>query len=309
MKLKFLQYNQIDKHKWDETITSSYNSIVYAFSWYLDSVSPKWSALVSYDYQYVMPLPVQRKYGFKFVIQPYFVQQLGIFSSKKITPEVSDFFFNELSNRYRYTEINLNKFMDVSGLPYQLKKNITYELDLIQSYGSMKKSYNKNTQRNLKKIADLNIEFSDSNLTSNDFIAFYRKQIDAQLSLLNNKHYRIIRKIVNIHNFPQQTPLIISARIENRLCAVAFFIKSRERIIYLLGASSVEGKKSLAMFGIFDFVIWKFSGKNIVLDFEGSNISNIARVYTGFGGKPFTYFTLKINKLPKFLSSFKKIIC
>ena len=50
----------IDKKHWDDCISKSFNGNVYAWSWYLDIVHPKWEALVENDYERVMALPSLR---------------------------------------------------------------------------------------------------------------------------------------------------------------------------------------------------------------------------------------------------------
>jgi hypothetical protein len=65
------------------------------------------------------------------------------------------------------------------------------------------------------------------------------------------------------------------------LCAVGFFIYSNNKACFILSVSSRKGKKSSAMFLLVDEFIKDFSGQNIILDFEGSNIPGIARFYEG----------------------------
>lgn len=297
MKVKLLKYNQIDKYRWDETIKSSYNAMVYGFSWYLDIVSPGWSALVLGDYQFIMPVPSKRKVFFKVSLQPYFAQQLGIFSNQKITPDIISTFLDSLSKSFSYVELNMNKMMDLSELSYLSRKNTTFELDLIQSYDNLRKKYNENTKRNLKKSEKSGIRISE-NLSHKNFLRFFRKNIDEQLGVLKEKEHQNISKIIQLHKFPYFVPMIIGSQINGELCSAAFFIKTSDRIFYMFGVSNQLGKKSLAMFRIMDFVIYKFANKNVVLDFEGSNIESIARMYHGFGAKSYSYDTLIINHLP-----------
>jgi hypothetical protein len=47
--------------------------------WHLDRTAVVWDALVWGDYEFVMPLPVRKKWGIQYVYQPLFCQQLGIF--------------------------------------------------------------------------------------------------------------------------------------------------------------------------------------------------------------------------------------
>ncbi len=61
--IKLLSNDQIDRALWDKTIESSPYGMIYALSWYLDIVCPDWEALVSDNYEQVMPLPVKKKMG------------------------------------------------------------------------------------------------------------------------------------------------------------------------------------------------------------------------------------------------------
>jgi len=40
------KHHEIDRDRWDECIRKSFNGIIYAYSWYLDIVSPQWEALI-----------------------------------------------------------------------------------------------------------------------------------------------------------------------------------------------------------------------------------------------------------------------
>ncbi|HIE16140.1 MAG TPA: hypothetical protein EYP69_04360 [Bacteroidales bacterium] len=297
MKIDLLRNSQIDKYRWDKTLKASYNSMVYGFSWYLDIVAPGWSALVSKNYQFIMPVPFKRKIFFKIALQPYFAQQLGIFSTKKITQDIINLFFERLSASFSYVELNMNKVMITEGLPYTFRKNVTFELDLIQPYEGLKQQYNDNTKRNLKKCEKNNIYISEQ-FSQKQFLNFFKENIDNQLGLLEKKDYKKIAKIIKLHKFPLFSSLIIFAQVNGTVCAAAFFIKTPDRIFYMFGVSNKLGKETLAMFQIIDYVIRKFSKKNMILDFEGSNIENIARMYKGFGAKPSSYDTLIINHLP-----------
>jgi hypothetical protein len=60
------------------------------------------------------------------------------------------------------------------------------------------------------------------------------------------------------------------------------------------------------MFLLIDTFIQNNSGKNLILDFEGSNIPGIARFYKGFGAMAETYYSVHQNRLPRLLRIFKK---
>ena len=92
---------------------------------------------------------------------------------------------------------------------------------------------------------------------------------------------------------------IIKAYKDNFLLALAILIKTKKRIVYLVSVSSLEGLKNKTMFNIVDRLIQKYADSNLVLDFEGSNIENIARFYQGFGAIQSNYQEIKYNILTK----------
>ena len=105
--IHYLQHNQINLTKWDATIAECGN--IYAYSWYLDVVHPGWNALVEDDYQSVMPITGGKKFGVNYLFQPYFVQQLGVFSKQPLTSEKLSDFLNAIPKKYRFAEIRLNE--------------------------------------------------------------------------------------------------------------------------------------------------------------------------------------------------------
>ena len=107
--IQFLEHKNIDKKKWDDCIQHASNGIVYANSWYLDIVSPGWNALIADDYSTVFPLTWKKKYGFYYLHQPFFTQQLGVFSNQKnITEKTIQEFLDAIPGQYRLIEIQLN---------------------------------------------------------------------------------------------------------------------------------------------------------------------------------------------------------
>ncbi|MDP4600608.1 MAG: hypothetical protein NWS84_05650, partial [Polaribacter sp.] len=84
----YLKRAALDVEKYDLCIENSIQSRIYAFSWYLDIVADHWDVLVLNDYEAVMPLPWKKKFGLKYITQPYFCQQLGIFSKEEISEEI-----------------------------------------------------------------------------------------------------------------------------------------------------------------------------------------------------------------------------
>ena len=92
LKITYLTYQEIDKAKWDDCINQSINKLIYAESVYLDAMAENWDAIIMNDYEAVMPLTWKKKFGIKYLYQPAFIQQGGIFSRKKIDGKLIDSF-------------------------------------------------------------------------------------------------------------------------------------------------------------------------------------------------------------------------
>jgi hypothetical protein len=92
------------------------------------------------------------------------------------------------------------------------------------------------------------------------------------------------------------------------LCAGAIFASGGNRIHYLLSLSTAAGKEFSGMFFVIDRLIQKYSGRDLYLDFEGSNIKSIARFFAGFGAQAQLYQRIRFNNaLAKFVQKVRSV--
>ena len=106
--IKYVTYQYIDKKKWDACITAAGNGLVYAQSVYLDAMAEHWDALVMDEYEAVMPLTWNKKYGIAYLYQPFFTACLGVFGNN-ISAEVVNNFLQQIPAKFRYWDIYLNQ--------------------------------------------------------------------------------------------------------------------------------------------------------------------------------------------------------
>jgi len=289
MNIKHFKNKEIDLNRWDEAITQSNNQLAYAFSWYLDIVSPNWEALIADDYTYVMPLTVKTRYKIPYLVQPIITQQLGIFSKKIITESIVEEFIKEIP--YFSYEINLNEKNFYSRS--EIYPN--FLLNLSQSYKNIYSGFTKNIQRNIEKSNKLNL-IVENNLSSIEYISFYftvdRHYLSPQQPFLQKLTEKGISKnAIDIYGV---------RTIDNELIAALCILKSRNRLTYLLPVSNTKGKNSYAMFHLINYIVKINSETDLMFDFEGSTVEGIARLYRGFGAKLHPYFILKRFR-PSFL--------
>ena len=282
MHIKHYTHDKINFKKWDKCISESKNGLIYAYSWFLNVVSPGWEALISDDFQYVMPLPVKKKYGIKYIVQPVLTQQLGVFSAKEIESSLIDSFINAIP--YFSYEMNLNEQNFTSDAEEKL--NLT--LDLQSSLKEIEANFSENTKRNINKAISNKVKL-DWKLSADHFLDFYF-QASVSYSKPNELITRdLIRECINNHS----AKLIAACNHDSEIISALCLLRSGNRLIYILPVSNDQGKKVSAMFLIVSEIIIKYAGSNQILDFEGSMIEGIARFYRGFGSVEKPYYVIK----------------
>ena len=287
--IQYLRHNEIDRSRWDLCVRNAVNSMVYGMSWYLDLVSPGWEALAEEDYSSVFPLPVKRKYGIPYVAQPFFTQQLGVFSVQHLTPELVRSYVEAIPSKFRLVDLHLNSMNRLSppkGIRVTERKN--HELELISGYAVLKENYAKNVKRNLKKAENSGVEI-DRKLTEDELVTLFKENYGGKEGKLQYRHYRILTDIIRTARKNAQGILIGASGRRDGLDAGAFFLKDRHRYIMLLGASDYRTRDNGAMFRVVDAFIKEHSETSMLLDFEGGNEPGLGRFYRSFGAHEVQY--------------------
>ncbi len=293
--IRYVKHGDIERQKWDGCINQSINGIAYAYSWYLDEVCEDWDALILDDYLAVMPLTIARKYGVHYLYQPYFTQQLGVFSTLKLSSEMVNSFLASIPSKIQLVDVSLNTFTNSDSIEgYKVSQRVTYHLDLIELYSKLYQKYSKNTQRNLAKALALQVSIVRG-VDVATFLSFTKENLKGDLpaSALNTMG-RLVRRLIS--NGRGEAYGAYSNT--NTLCAAALFVRFKGKSIYLLATSSPEGISNRAMFLLVDTYIQENSENVMVLDFEGSMIPGVAAFYKGFGAMPITFPHLFQQRLP-----------
>jgi bifunctional DNA-binding transcriptional regulator/antitoxin component of YhaV-PrlF toxin-antitoxin module len=266
-------------------------------------VAPGWDALVTDNYNAVMPLPVRRKFGIKYLAQPIFTKQLGVFFYEK-EKSVIDQFINKIQTLYYLAEINLNinnHFSETKAIAVLNNKN--YYLKLGQNYSRIAANYNRSTKGNLRKASRFELKFCKSSSVDNciNFLANEMMKIIPGLTVKTYNTYRLLMKL-NVRNLIQEC---YEVHYNDDLVAVGCFMSYNQNLICQT-VSSEKGKKVQALTFLFDEYFKLKTNDNLILDFGGSNIQSIAYFFEGLGGKSIPYQSISINQLPRLFQWLKK---
>ncbi|MBU4538022.1 MAG: hypothetical protein L6264_13435 [Weeksellaceae bacterium] len=143
--IRRLKYSEIDFTRYQKCIESATQQNFYAKKEILDTLCEEWELLVFGDYEYVMPVPVKKKFGFRFVLMPLFCQQLGIFG-KMQNGRTEQQFLDFLLKEYRivYYAFNFQNSFDQN-----LRKKKNYFIETTD-YGILRKNYFKGRKSTVK---------------------------------------------------------------------------------------------------------------------------------------------------------------
>lgn len=295
--ISYKKHSEIDKQRWDDCILNSVNRRPYAFSWFLDIVSPGWEALELNNYESVFPLTQNRKFGIRYLYQPYFAQQLGVFSREHLTEKLVAQFLQAIPPVFSFIHIHLNSMNKIDPARYPATTRANHELDLIPSYETLFNNYNQNTRRNIRKAIENDINILRK-VEPDELITLFRNNWGKNEGALKFRHYDTLRMLIN-YCLKNTFSMISGAyRSDGTLSAGVFLLRDKDRVIFHFAASDKNARDNGAMFLLVDRFIKEHAGQPLILDFEGSSDPNVARFYKGFGARETGFSELLINRLP-----------
>jgi len=301
--LRILKRKEIDEQKWNALIHVSLQSLPYALSYYLDAVAENWEAVVLNDYEAVFPLVWLRKFGFKCLYQPYYCQQLGVFSKKNLSVAT----MKEMliaAQAFPYVNINLNPSAKIIAGEFALKQKKNLLLDLNEEYTTLRKKYSENHRRNISKAEKNKLNFFED-VELKQFQKFYLENVNRAKENFKPQHEKIFKAITKTLLANGTGKIVAAKNEEGKLTAAVMLFVHQNRIITIINTSSAQGKRNGASHFLFDKLIQKVSSTENILDFEGSSVATIARFYEGFGAREETFYNYHTNIISKLSQRFR----
>lgn len=296
----YLTNNEINKTLWDKCIDNAENGLIYAYSTYLDGMCTNWDALVLNDYEAVMPLPWRSKYGISYLYQPALTAQLGLFGNH-ISSNLLERFLQTIPSKFKYLDFPLN-YNNVFPVKFPLFLRMNYILDLNRDYEEIYKNYTPNLKPVIKKNSKY-IDNIKADIAIEEIIGISKTQL--KNTSITEQDYTAFKEIFFLFNGNGNAITYGFISGEGKLLASAIFLFSHNRAYYVLAGNDVEGRKVNASSYVIDAFIKDHSQKELVLDFEGSDIPGIAFFFRNFGALEEQYPALKLNRLPWYVKWMK----
>lgn len=275
--LRKIKRKDLDTEKYSKAINRALNYRIYAEYWYLDVLTnEKWECWVYGDYEAIMPIPLQYKFSFKFVLQPIYCQQLGVFYKEEIPDELFREFENKL-HKYRVRAYHFNEENTERYNP-EGERRVNYILDLNRPYEEIFANYTKHRRKDIRKAERLGVQVYETG-SKESFIALF---IDNYQHLKDRVRQVYLRKYLD--KLLQHKKIILCDILdgEKELIGTQMFVISNNRRICMGFARDKKKEKHNASAFVIDYLINKLSGSEKLIDFEGSVNPSIADFMEGF---------------------------
>ncbi|GAB4092250.1 GNAT family N-acetyltransferase [Flaviaesturariibacter terrae] len=290
MEIRYCTHAQLDKKRWDDRLDALPGGLVYAQSAFLDAMSPGWDALVGGDYEALFPLPWRSKGGVSYVYRPFLAAQLGLFAEPSDVALLNRF-LEAIPKKFRYIDVPLNATNLLPGTVFPLQQRANFVLDLRAPYEQLQATYRDNIRRNVRKAIQYGCS-TDRAVPVAEIVALARTHADDEAGLA------AFSMLVNDW-IPQGKALCYGIRDKGgALLASAVFLRDSRRAYYLLVGNHPNGRTLGASHLLLDSFIRDHAGSPLLLDFEGSDLRNLAFFYSSFGAHGEPYPHLLVNRLP-----------
>ena len=276
------------------------NGLIYAESAYLDAMAANWDAVILDDYEAVMPITWKKKIGIRYIYQPPFLQQGGIFFKTKLPLKIMRSFMDEASGNFKFAEFTVNYLNLIdwkqAGLRETLRNN--FILQLGSGYKNIFDEYDPYIKQRLNRLKKFSLQYKHST-DHLGILDLYKELYSSRMPSVTGKDYQQFGKLCKYY---LKNDRVISRHVYNmdgkELLAAVLLLKDDNRIYNIISCILPNGKKLLANYFLYNELIKEFAGEDIILDFEGSDIPGVAYFYDKFSGDNQQYAFVKFNNLP-----------
>lgn len=301
--ISFLESHEIDVEKWDACVNRSPAEMPYSLSWYLDISSPHWGGLVLNDYEAVMPITYDKKYGVHYAFRPPGVQQGGILASFHIGEEITRDFLDAVPKKFWFADVFLNAYNSLSPSRESVEQT-NLVLPLKPTWEEIYKGYNQRTKRNIKKGEKAGLQVFTAG-SVDPIIKLFENHQAPNLSLRPD-FFPVMKQLMYVMLHKNRGEVWAATDETNTVVAGFFLAVHKGRKIFLFSGNNDYGKQVGAMSWLIDQCLKLNASSDVIFDFEGSNLPGLSDFYRGFGAIEENYHHITLNRLPGFLKFLKR---
>lgn len=305
--IRYISHEEINRSQWDACINEAPNGLIYALSWYLDIVSPGWAAFVKEAqgrYIAVLPLPERRKFGMRYLKQPLFAQQLGLFYLELPTPadwqQVAHLMRKQFRFITRYAFNTSNTDLLPAGGPQLTGVTFTtYYLSLRPAYPQLLANYKPNRRWRLNQARRRGLRLERT--TDIDLLVriFAENTAPKIYGVIGEAYeYRLLRALYTATSQRGLAYMWQARTASGEVGAMILLFKFKKQLTYIFNASTAAGKEAGAISVLLDEIFKTYAGQDLSFDFEAPEVANVAHFYSSFGSVAAPFLTITADRLP-----------
>jgi hypothetical protein len=290
--MNFISSNELNKKKWDDLVAKNKGAF-YSKSEFLDIMSKNWGVYVNESYTKGVAICFNKIFYIKLVYPCIFSKTTEFINlNNKEAEEIIAQIKKDFSQGSIYLSEIFKTLKVVSNQVYQELNEDKFNL-------------NNQAKRMLKKAVKSGHFVKEISINS---------CLELILTTLSLKINEIDR-----HTFSKIESLILHLNLKNEIIAFGIFDINSElqggqvfhigdsTITYLTGACLNQSREQGGMYLCMNEAINFSFNQSKVVNFGGSNIENIRRFYTSFGGQDVTYYKHEWNNSPVWFKLIKKV--
>jgi hypothetical protein len=286
--------NEIDREQWDNCIRNAPGVKPYAYSWYLDIMSPGWEALVDDEYDSVFPVPGFSRFGIKYVATPIFLQQLGAFSPDKPATTVILEFLDYLPGFYKLIDLCVGQAVNYNG--YKVSEKANFELDLLKPYERLWENFSIHCRRNIETSAKKKPEIV-SDILPDEIIDLFIRNKGREIIGIKPRDYQRLKNLMNFCLMNKKGRIIGVRAAKKRLIFGIFLVETHGNKTLLFVVNTQQSRERRIGYFVVNELIRTHSLTRTILDFAGSSIPSIAAFMESFGCVNVPYYRIYRNRL------------
>jgi hypothetical protein len=286
--------HEIDREQWDNCIRNSHGVKPYAYSWYLDIMSPGWEALIDDDYDAVFPIPAKTRFGIRYIATPIFLQQLGAFAPDKPSDKALGEFLDYIPEFFRLIDLCVGQKINRNG--FQITEKTNFELDLSKPYETLWNNYLPYCRRNIESASRKKTTMVND-IAPRQLLDLFLNNKGKELKGIKQADYQRLDNLMDFCLKNNKGRIVGVKDSKGKIIFGIFLIEIHGFKSPFFVVNTPESRKKMIGYYVVNEIIKNSSTTKTILDFAGSSIPSIAFFMESFGGKNVPYYRLYRNRL------------
>jgi hypothetical protein len=254
-------------------------------------VQPQWLAIVIGDYDAGLVLPLKKKLGIEYLVQPQFCQYFSWLGNReKLSEKTKEHIACFLEKNYIKVDINLDFVLPISLKKVKLTQRVNCILEKDSAFHEI--NYSKQIKRHIKQANahQLSIKEVDD---AEEILSLFIENNNKEHAYFKNNQIQLLREILRVG---KQQGHFVFQEVRNSqgelLSGAAWFFYSGNALFFFSARKNNTLEKGFFSLMI-DWFIKNRVGANKFLDFEGSDKQGLMRYYLGFSATKREYYSIR----------------